>query len=125
MAPESGHSDLSDQDQVARWFADMGFHLTTEVDRLWPHESNAAYRGACLAEEAGEVNRAITKRRHAINSPEGTCKGKTVDDWTEELRIELAQALGVILDIAHREGFDLPTDVEQCVAILQERKAGT
>lgn len=107
------------------WMDDMGAALAKEVDRLWPSENNPAYRGACLAEEAGEVNRAITKRRHATNSPDGKCKGLTVDEWTNELRVELAQALGVILDIAHREGFDLAVDIEECVVILQARKTGT
>lgn len=107
------------------WLNVMGASLAKEVDRLWPEETDPAYRGACLAEEAGEVNRAITKRRHASHAANGRCKGLTVNEWTEELRIELAQALGVILDIAHREGFDLAVDIEECVVILQDRKAGS
>lgn len=99
--------------------------IAKEVDRLWPEETDPAYRGACLAEEAGEVNRAITKRRHAAHSTDGLCKSKTVDEWTDELRVELAQALGVILDIAHREGFDIAADLERCWAILRDRKAGS
>lgn len=107
------------------WLAKAGAALAQEVDRLWPNEDSPAYRGACLAEEAGEVNRAITKRRHAINAPSGLCKGKTPAEWTNELRIELAQALGVILDIAHREGFNLFDDVNECVGVLQNREVGT
>lgn len=49
----------------------------------------------------------------------------TVDEWTNELRIELAQALGVILDIAHRENFDLALDIEECALILEGRKEGS
>lgn len=110
---------------IATWFAAQGKALAKEVDRLWPHESDPAYRAGCLAEEAGEVNRAITKRRHAWHSPKGTCKGLTVEEWTENLRVELAQALGVILDIAHREGIELASEVERCVQVLQEREPDT
>lgn len=105
--------------------SELATAIAKEVDRLWPEETNPAYRGACLAEEAGEVNRAITKRRHAQHSADGLCKGKTVDEWTEELRVELAQALGVILDIAHREGFDIAADIEDCWTILHDREAGS
>lgn len=107
------------------WLNAVGAAFAKEVDRLWPDETDPAYRGACLAEEAGEVNRAITKRRNAGNAPDGKCKGLTVDEWTNELRVELAQALGVIIDIAHREQFDLAVDVEECLLVLQARKAGT
>lgn len=111
---------------VDDWFTDTATALVGEVDRLWPNESSdPAYRGACLAEEAGEVNRAITKRRHAQHAANGLCKGMTVNDWTRELRLELAQTFGVILDMAHREGFDLITLVEDCVATLRAREAGT
>lgn len=113
------------QDDVADWFESVSTALVREVDRLWPHENNPAYRGACLAEEAGEVNRAITKRRHAEHAPDGKCKGKTVDQWTEELRTELVQTFGVILDIAEREGFCLVDAIEACVSTLQARKAGS
>lgn len=113
-------------DDVEFWFAETGRAIAAEVDRLWPHESaDPAYRGACLAEEAGEVNRAITKRRHALNAPGGRCKGLSVDDWTSELRMELAQTMGVVLDIAYREGIDLVTAVDEGLAFLQQRKAGT
>lgn len=115
--------DLSDA--AAQWFECIGRSIVADIDRLWPHEDNPAYRAACLAEEAGEVNRAITKRRHAYNDPDLRCKGKTPNQWTEELRIELAQALGVIIDIAEREGFDLVDAVEQCAVILRARKAGS
>lgn len=110
---------------VAAWFAENGRALAVEVDRLWPHETDPAYRAGCLAEEAGEVNRAITKRRHASHAADGLCKGLTVDGWTGNLRLELAQALGVILDIAHREGIDVATELEGCVATLQRREAGS
>lgn len=108
---------------ITRWFTEQGRALGVEVDRLWPTENDAGYRASALAEEAGEVIRAITKRRHALAA--GTCKGLSPDDWTEELRVELGQVLGVILDIAHREGFDLADEVEACVRVLQARKSGS
>lgn len=110
---------------VTQWFAETGQAVAAEIDRLWPDENDPAFRAACLAEEAGEVNRAVTKRRHASHATGGRCKGMTPDEWTGELQIELAQALGVILDIAHREGFDLVVAMEQCVATLQQREPGT
>lgn len=121
--PDGPHTCVSPS--VTRWIADTSASISAEVNRLWPHETDPAYRGACLAEEAGEVNRAITKRRHASHARNGKCKGLTVDEWTGELRTELAQALGVILDIAHREGIDLVPAIERCVAALQVREVGT
>lgn len=109
------------------WFRRVGCTLVREADRLWPEEGagNAAFRGNALAEEAGEVIRAITKRRHALNAADGRCKGKTVAEWTEELRIELAQVLGVVMDIAIRENFDLVPQVEAAATALQLRERGT
>lgn len=107
------------------WFEEIGDAIAFEIDRLFPHENDPAYRGACLAEEAGEVNRAITKRRHASHAADGKCKGKTVDEWTDEIRLELAQLIGVAFDIAHREHINLVPAVEECLQVLQEREAGT
>lgn len=75
-----------------------------DIDRLWPDESPEG-RLNCLAEEVGEATRANTKRRHA--RVHGTFKGLTPEEWTANLRLELAQAIGVILDIANREGFSM------------------
>lgn len=117
--------DPDDAFVVGLWFTDRGQAIVKEVDRLWPEENDPAYRSGSLAEEAGEVNRAITKRRHASYAADGKCKGKTVDEWTAELRLELTQALGVILDIAQREGIDLVSSLDDCVRILQQREVGT
>lgn len=122
-AEERGGGALR-QYEIAHWFRKTGAALAKEVDRLWPHENDPAYRAACLAEEAGEVNRAVTKRRHAAYAADGRCKGRTVDEWTDELRVELGQTLGVILDIAHRERIDLVPALEQCLGTLQRREAG-
>jgi len=105
---------------VGMWLEEVGAAISVEVDRLWPGEDDGG-RAQCLSEEAGEVSRAITKRRHASRSKSGTCKGMTVEQWTEELRLELAQTVGVCLDIAHREGFDLAGDIEACLGALRAR----
>lgn len=105
--------------------ADLSQRIVKEVDRLWPEETDPAYRAACLCEEAGEVSRAITKRRHAQHNSRGLCKGLTPAQWTEELAIELAQTMGVILDIAHREGIDLCAYLVECVEVLERREEGS
>lgn len=115
----------STKELAAEWFSEMGAAIVKEIDRLWPTEADPAYRAACLAEEAGEVNRAVTKRRHASHAKDGRCKGLTEESWTRELEIELAQLLGVLLDIAHREGFQLVDALEECVWALQKREAGS
>lgn len=121
----AGFVDPSTPMTAGEWVQALSAGIAAEVDRLWPEETNPAYRAQCLAEEAGEVSRAITKRRHASWAADSRCKGKTVQEWTEELRVELAQLVGVAFDIAHREGFDLAADVEQVLAVLQEREPGT
>lgn len=125
MFDEGDEADVFHSVAASAWFDEMGRSLAQEVDRLWPQESDPAYRAACLAEEAGEVNRAITKRRHASFAADGKCKGKTVDEWTEELHVELCQLVGVILDFAHREDIDLVSGVEECVLTLRRREAGS
>lgn len=133
--------DCTDEGFMVGWFANaieigrdasrgvdlgaLGQRLAQEVDRLWPGEDDPAYRAGCLAEEAGEVLRAVTKRRHAGRAHDGRCKGMTADEWTEELALELAQVLGVVLDIAQREGIDLEARLRDCVATLEAREAGS
>lgn len=113
------------REAAADWFAEKGAAFAKEVDRLWPDENNPGYRAQCLSEEAGEVSRAITKRRHATHSARGLCKGLTADEWTDEVRKELAQVLGVVLDIAHREGIDLLEATAECLDILRHREVDT
>lgn len=114
-----------DQEGAARWIARKGREIVAEIDRLWPLENDPGYRAQCLSEEAGEVSRAITKRRHASHAPDGLCKGLTVDEWTEQVELELAQALGVAFDIAERENINLVGALERCVETLQNREAGS
>lgn len=94
--------------------------LRWEVDRLWPGETVYA-RGLALSEEAGEVCRAILKRSHACSA--GTFKGQTPEEWTENLRIEVFQAIGVLLDLADREGFDVGLGLFDLLTALGQRVA--
>jgi NTP pyrophosphatase (non-canonical NTP hydrolase) len=111
--------------EFSRYLDNLGAAFAGEVDRLWPDENDQGYRAQCLAEEAAEVSRAITKRRHAMNSPNGLCKGRTVEEWTGEIELELGQLIGVALDIAHRESISLLPAVRECLDILFERKPDT
>lgn len=64
----------------------------------WPDE-DVLSDALGLAEEAGEVCRAVLKRRH------GT-RGSAVE-WREQLRKEAADVLIVLCVLAEREAFDL------------------
>lgn len=102
------------------WMLGMGMEIAREVDRLWPDEDDAG-RAGCLVEEAAEVMRATTKRRHARRSAAGMCKGQTDAEWSANKRLELAQTVGVALDIAYREGWNLADEIETVLAALQAR----
>jgi NTP pyrophosphatase (non-canonical NTP hydrolase) len=98
----------------------IALDIGREVDRLWPRETPFG-RGLALAEEAGEVCRAMLKRDHAEVA--GTFKGLTPEEWTENLRVETFQAIGVLLDIARREGFDVEHGLAEAVWKLKRRPA--
>lgn len=99
----------------------LGAAIAGEVDRIWPGQTMDE-RGMALAEEAGEVNRALLKRNHTVRYG-GMFKGKTTDDWRENLRIEVAQTIGVALDIAHREGFNVIDDLLNVLIALRSMPA--
>ena len=113
----SGHEDdpFSEVDINA-----LAASFRREVDRLWPGESVYA-RGLALSEETGEVCRAMLKRNHA--GAVGTFKGKTAEEWTENLRTEVFQAIGVLLDIADREGFSVGLGLFDTLNVLGQRSA--
>lgn len=75
-----------------------------EAKRRWPDLMTAESEGLALAEEAGEVCRAIIKRK------EGT-RG-TRDEWTEQLKIEMGQVVCVLMNIAEIEGVRLSECIE-------------
>lgn len=100
----------------------IGAEVRWDVDRLWPDETEQG-RFLCLVEEVGEACRAATKRRHAMVAASGKCKGLTAAEWTENLRVELAQALGVILDIYDREGFSMNEAIVEVGHVLRGRES--
>lgn len=83
----------------------IALDIGREVDRLWPRETPFG-RGLALAEEAGEVCRAMLKRDHAEAA--GTFKGKTPEE---------------LLDIARREDFDVDLGLAEVVWKLKGREA--
>jgi NTP pyrophosphatase (non-canonical NTP hydrolase) len=87
----------------------LSAEVRAHVERLWPGEDIRS-AGLSLTEEAGEVARAIVKRHHKTRGSR--------EDWTKQLRIEVAQVVGVCMDIAEREGFSLELAVRECVDLL-------
>jgi NTP pyrophosphatase (non-canonical NTP hydrolase) len=69
--------------------------VNAEVTRRWPN-NGLLEEMAALSEEVGEVARCILKRG------EGT-RG-TAPEWTAKLRLELGQAMFVLINIAAMEG---------------------
>lgn len=98
----------------------FGEEVATEIDRLFPGQSTFG-RCLALAEESGEVCRAVLKRDHVISSGR-PFKGHDEAGWTANLRVELAQLIGVAVDIAYREGFDLTEDLLRMVIALRQRE---
>lgn len=73
---------------------------------LWPSETPER-AGLALAEEAGEVCRAILKREEARHGEGG--RAQRPGYWTGKLAQELAQVVVVAAKIAEAEGLDLAT----------------
>lgn len=98
----------------------LGEEVATEIDRLFPGQ---AMFGRCLAlaEEAGEVCRAVLKRDYVVSNRRAF-KGLDEAGWTANLRVELAQRIGVALDIAVREGFDITEDLLVMLIALRQRE---
>lgn len=95
-----------------------------EVERIWPTpegQDPLLRQLAALTEEVGEVARALLKRSHAARSADGRHKGRTVAEWSEEVALEMGQALGVLLGLAHQEGVDLDARMASTIANLVER----
>ncbi len=92
-------------------------------DCLWPFET-IEEAGLALAEEAGEVAKAIIKRNHALRG-EGD---RASADWTANLQVELAQVVVVAMKMADREEFSLwdaiQTELSALDARWEAKKAG-
>ena len=103
---------------------DIAAAQATEVERIWPTPAGqdpVLRQVAALTEEVGEIARAVLKRGHASRSADGTHKGLNVDEWTEELALEIGQALGVLLGLAHQEGLDLDGRMTETIGALRNR----
>lgn len=87
-------------------------------DALWPGET-VETKALALAEECGEVARAVVKAGHAERG-EGD---RTAEDWEANLRLELAQVVVVAFGIAERKGFDLAAEVAKELESLHARAA--
>lgn len=72
--------------------------------RRWP-DMDVESEALALAEETGEVCRAVVKRRHGVRGSR--------DDWSAQLRVELAQVVAACFNLPAIEGFDLMEAVEQ------------
>lgn len=86
---------------VAEFAARAWPGLTVEVEAL------------ALAEEVGELARAVVKRAHGNRG--------TAEDWTAELRREAGDVLLVLLNIAALEEFDLWTAALDRLYVILER----
>lgn len=96
----------------------------TEVERIWPTpagEDPVLRQVAALTEEVGEIARAVLKRSHASRTADGRHKGLSVEEWTEEVALEIGQALGVLLGLAHQEGVHLDARMAATLDALRSR----
>lgn len=78
----------------------------------WPDE-DVLSDALGIAEEAGEVCRAVLKRRHGTRGSHA--------DWTAQLRTEAADVALVLLVLAAREGFDLRDAIEDRYEQIKDR----
>jgi NTP pyrophosphatase (non-canonical NTP hydrolase) len=91
---------------------DLQTLVSLSADRLWPGQT-VEESGLALAEEAGEVCRALLKRQHGVRG--------TRSEWDENLRIEIAQVAGVCLHIANQEGWSLFEALREMAGVLSSR----
>lgn len=98
----SGLADrVADEDWVpvpALSPSDLQASMHEESLRRWP-DMDAESEALALAEEAGEVCRAVLKRGRGIRG--------SSEEWTDNLRTEITQTAAVLCNLAAIEGFDL------------------
>jgi NTP pyrophosphatase (non-canonical NTP hydrolase) len=75
--------------------------------------SDKADLGLILSEEAGEICRAILKRRHGHRA--------SYEEWTTEIRKEVPDVLLVLFRVAYEEGWDLGEALEDRWAQIKLR----
>lgn len=92
-------ADFACREQVAGMFpAELQGRAYDEARNRWP-DMTVLTEGLSLAEEAGEVCRAILKRHHGTRGP--------AEGWSAQLRQELAQVVAQCFVLAALEGFTL------------------
>jgi NTP pyrophosphatase (non-canonical NTP hydrolase) len=74
--------------------------------------------GLIIAEEAGEVCRAILKRQHGQ-------RGGTFEHWSAEIRKEAADVVIALYSLAANEGFDLDEAIRDRWAEVSQRTKQT
>jgi NTP pyrophosphatase (non-canonical NTP hydrolase) len=85
-------------DRTRQWVTSLELASGSYAARSWPGET-VVHAGLALAEEAGEVCKALLKREHGTRG--------TFGEWTQQVRKECGDVFLVLCDIAHREGFSL------------------
>lgn len=88
------------QQEIGEWAA-RNFPITPEASAL------------IIAEEAGEVCRAVLKRFDGIRGTHG--------EWTEEIRKEVAEVFIALAKMAWAEGFDLEQAITDRWAVIRLR----
>lgn len=93
---------------VLAGFSELQLAIYADSIRRWA-DMDIDTEGLALAEEACEalagLFRAIVKRRHGTRGSH--------EDWTAQLRKEVAQTAAVLFNIAAIEGFDLLDAVQE------------
>jgi NTP pyrophosphatase (non-canonical NTP hydrolase) len=100
--PQTGQPAAPSQADVAAWL-EHNVGPTRHVE----------HQALVLAEEVGEVCRAVAKRAQGIRG--------TRAEWTEQLQAELADVLITVLALAATEGFDLNTAAARKWAVVTGR----
>lgn len=106
--------------------------ISTEARRRWP-DITTMREALALGEEVGEVFGVVAERllhqvhmmtlaktlgdiyRCIVKRDEGT-RG-TADRWTDQEKLEIGQAMGVLMTVAALEGFD----IEECLRVAWDK----
>lgn len=89
------------------------------VNLIWPQETPMT-RAVSMSEEVGEVCRAALKRRHAELGLGD--RSTDVEQWSANLRTEVAQVMINCLAFAHAEGFSLREALLEEMDRLNQRR---
>lgn len=87
--------------------------------RMMWGDRNERSDALAIAEEAGEVCRAVLKRTQSYAGQDRLQRSPA--DWTAEVRKELADVVITCLSMAENEGFDLMQATRERFAAVRER----